>query len=79
MDNTKDLFEKNLKELEGVVKTLEGGEVTLDQMLKLFERGISLTKQCTNALDSAEQKINILMKNRETGEIVERPFGGAGE
>lgn len=79
MDNTKDLFEKNLKELESVVKTLESGEVTLDQMLELFERGITLTKQCTNALDSAEQKINILMKNRETGEITEQPFAGAGE
>ena len=79
MDNTKDLFEKNLKELEGVVKTLDSGDVTLDQMLELFERGIELTKQCTNALDSAEQKINILMKNKETGEIVERPFAGAGE
>ncbi len=77
--DTKDLFEKNLKELEGVVKTLEGGDVTLDQMLELFERGIVLTKQCTNALDSAEQKINILIKNDETGEVTEQPFDGAGE
>ncbi len=79
MDNQKDLFEKNLKELEGVVKELEGGDVSLDRMLELFERGISLTKQCTNALDTAEQKINVLIKNKESGQMTEQPFGGMGE
>ena len=59
----RELFEKNLKELEVVVKELEGGDVTLDQMLELFEKGVKLTKQCTAALDAAEQKINILIKN----------------
>ncbi len=66
-------FEENLKELEGVVKALEGGDVTLDQMLTLFEKGIKLTKCCTELLDGAEQKINILMKNND-GEVVSRPF-----
>lgn len=75
----RELFEKNLKELEGVVKELEGGDVTLDQMLELFEKGVKLTKQCTSALDAAEQKINILIKNRETGQVEEQPFKGIGE
>lgn len=75
----RELFEKNLKELEGVVKELEGGDVTLDQMLELFENGVKLTKQCTSALDAAEQKINILIKNRETGQVEEQPFEGMGE
>ena len=66
----RELFEKNLKELE---------DVTLDQMLELFEKGVKLTKQCTAALDAAEQKINILIKNRETGQIEEQPFAGMGE
>jgi len=70
----KGIFEKNLKELEGVVRQLEGGEVTLDEMLALFENGIKLTRECTEALDNAEQKINILMKNRVTGEMEEKPF-----
>ncbi len=78
-NNNKDLFEKNLKELETVVRELEGGEVSLDRMLELFERGVSLTKQCTKALDAAEQKINILIKNRDTGEMTEQPFAGMGE
>ena len=75
----RELFEKNLKELEVVVKELEGGDVTLDQMLELFEKGVKLTKQCTSALDAAEQKINILIKNRETGQVEEQPFEGIGE
>ena len=72
-------FESNLKELEGVVKALEGSEVSLDEMLTLFEKGIHLTKECTDALHAAEQKISILMKNRESGELEEQPFAGLGE
>ena len=72
-------FEASLKELEGVVKALEGGEVSLDEMLNLFERGIYLTKECTTALDAAEQKISVLMKNRDNGEMEEQPFAGLGE
>ncbi len=78
MDKKKN-FESNLKKLEEVVKALEGNNVSLEDMLSLFEQGIRLTKECTTALDEAEQKISILMKNRETGELEEEPFGGAGE
>lgn len=76
--DTKQNFEANLKELESVVKALEGGEVSLDEMLALFEKGIGLTKKCTAALDEAEQKITVLMKNRDTGELEEEPFEGIG-
>ena len=72
-------FETNLKELESVVKSLEGSDVSLDEMLTLFEKGIRLTQECSTALDTAEQKISILMKNRESGEMEEEPFGGLGE
>lgn len=81
MENSENkvMFESNLKELEGVVRQLESGDVTLDDMLGLFEKGIKLTRSCTAALDAAEQKISVLMKNRETGELQEQPFGGAQE
>lgn len=72
-------FETNLKELESVVKALESSDISLDEMLNMFEKGIKLTKECTDALDAAEQKITILMKNRENGEMEEEPFGGIGE
>ncbi len=73
MSDTKDLFEKNLKELEETVKKLEEGNISLDEMLSLFEKGIKLTKNCTSQLDNAEQKINILMKS-ENGEMTEEKF-----
>lgn len=78
MAENKDNFEKNLKELEEVVRALEGGNVTLDEMLELFEKGITLTKSCTSQLDKAEQKINILVKN-ENGEMTEKEFEGLKE
>lgn len=75
----KQSFETNLKELEEVVKKLEEKEISLEEMLTLYEKGIRLTKECTVALDEAEQKITILMKNRETDELQEEPFGTMGE
>jgi len=72
-------FETNLKQLEEIVRALEGSDISLEEMLSLFEKGIHLTKECTQALDEAEQKITILMKNRDTGELQEEPFGGLGE
>ena len=66
-------FEENIKELEGIVQKLEAGEVSLDEMLCLFEEGIRRTKECTSQLKKAEQKITVLMKNGD-GEICETPF-----
>ncbi len=73
MDN-KATFEKNLNELEQVVKSLEGNEISLDEMIAMFEKGVTLTRECTKALNEAEQKITVLMKNRDSGEIEEQPF-----
>ncbi len=75
-NENKQSFEKNLSELEQVVKALEGSDITLDDMIALFERGVKLTRECTQALDNAEQKITVLMKNRDSGETEEQPFAG---
>jgi len=53
-------FEDTLTELEALVDTLEQGELTLEQSLACFERGIELTRACRKALDAAEQKVRIL-------------------
>lgn len=71
-------FEKNLSELEQVVKALEANDVCLEDMIALFEKGVHLTRECTEALNAAEQKITVLMKNRD-GEMEEKPFGGLSE
>lgn len=72
-------FEKNLGELERVVKALEDTNISLDDMIALFEKGVGLTRECTSALDAAEQKITVLMKNRETGKIEEQDFSPSAE
>ena len=54
-------FEKSLSELEALVQRLEQGDVPLEDALKTFERGVSLTRQCQTALRTAQQKVEILL------------------
>ncbi len=54
-------FEKSLAELETLVERMENSDLTLEDSLKHFERGITLTKACQKALAAAEQKVKILM------------------
>lgn len=65
-------FEEALSRLEGVVDRLEQGDLELEQSLAAFEEGVRLSKRCVSQLDSAEQRIEILM--REGGEWLARPF-----
>lgn len=53
-------FEKSLQELEQLVEKMEQGELTLDESLKCFERGVELTRACQQALQEAEQKVQVL-------------------
>jgi exodeoxyribonuclease VII small subunit len=59
-------FERSLAELESIVDKLEQGDLSLDESLKQFERGIQLTRACQVALKQAEQKVEILL--RKTGD-----------
>lgn len=54
-------FEKTLAELEQLVEKMEKGDLSLEESLKYFERGILLTKACQQALSEAEQKVSILL------------------
>ena len=71
----KKTFEQSISELEEIVAKLEGGNVTLDESLELFEKGIKLSKSCQQMLDAAEKKVSILMTNSD-GEIVKEDFIG---
>lgn len=53
-------FEEALNELESLVDHLEQGEISLEDSLKSFERGVALTRSCQQALSEAEQKVGIL-------------------
>jgi exodeoxyribonuclease VII small subunit len=61
-------FEQALNELETLVETMEQGELSLEESLKSFERGVLLTRTCQQALKEAEQKIQILTQNSPDAE-----------
>ena len=54
-------FEKSIAELEQLVERMEAGDLSLEQSLKDFERGIALTRTCQKALADAEQKVKMLI------------------
>jgi len=54
-------FEASLKELEGLVERMERGDLTLEESLQSFERGVRLTRDCQRALREAEQKVEVLL------------------
>jgi exodeoxyribonuclease VII small subunit len=66
-------FELALKELEGIVKQLETGEAKLEEALILFERGVKLTRYCSQKLEEAEKKVDMLVKDSQ-GQYKAVPF-----
>ncbi|WP_309044906.1 exodeoxyribonuclease VII small subunit [Marinobacter sediminicola] len=66
-------FEKSLDELETLVRNLEQGELSLEQSLTAFERGVKLTRACQQALKGAEQRVEQLVQN-DDGTLETRPF-----
>ena len=67
-------FEAALAELESIVQRLEQGELSLEESLRQFERGVVLTRSCQKALRQAEQKIRVLARTARDGEVVEQDF-----
>lgn len=70
-------FEEAVARLEEIVRSMEEGRLSLDDSLKAFEEGISLVRLCNGKLDSAEQRVRILLSG-ESGGLTEQPFGGTG-
>jgi exodeoxyribonuclease VII small subunit len=54
-------FEDSLAELEQLVNRLERGDISLEESLQSFERGVNLTRTCQKALQEAEQKVQVLI------------------
>ncbi len=70
-------FETQLKELEKVITRLEQGDVSLEESLKLFEKGVQLASACQSALQEAEQKVQILAQANGDSQL--KPFPGDNE
>jgi exodeoxyribonuclease VII small subunit len=65
-------FESFMDELEKVVKELEGGDLSLDRSLELFERGMSLSDICRKQLEEAETRVEMLI--RKDGKTTAEPY-----
>ncbi|MGE0081769.1 MAG: exodeoxyribonuclease VII small subunit [Thiohalomonadaceae bacterium] len=70
-DNAFDL-EQSMAELEAIVERMEHGELSLEQALADFERGVQLSRSCHQALGEAEQKVRLLLEKNGLEELV--PF-----
>jgi exodeoxyribonuclease VII small subunit len=69
-------FEAAIAELETVVKKLEDGDLSLEQSLALYERGVTLSKFCHARLEDAERRIELL---NERGQLKPAPAGLSGD
>lgn len=64
-------LESALAEINTLIETMEHGDLSLEQSLTQFERGITLIKQAQKILQHAEQKVAILMKKNDTEELTD--------
>lgn len=71
-------FEENMIRLEQIVRTMERGEVPLEESLKLFQEGTELVKRCGKLLDEAEMQIKIITAG-DDGAPVEEDFINAAD
>ncbi len=67
-------FEKKLKSLEQIVTKMESGDLSLDESLKSFEKGVSLARECHSQLDEAEKKVQQLMSIDADGNAKTKDF-----
>jgi len=65
-------FEDNLTDLDTIVTQLESNQLSLEDALKAFEKGVKLSQECQRVLTQAEQKVQILL-DKQDGEHLE-PF-----
>ncbi len=71
-------FEQALRELEGVVRRLESGEVPLDESIDLYERGEALRKACQTRLDAAQARIEKIVASADGKPAGTVPFDADG-
>jgi len=66
-------LDKCFEELEAIVDALERGNLSLEESLKLFERGMALSRRCMRELEAIEQRIEMIVEDAK-GEVKTVPF-----
>jgi len=64
-------YEAAVTELESLVDRLEQGDISLEESLKLYESGVLLTRDCQEALKTAEQKVQVLLEQSGQSSLVD--------
>ncbi|MCL4131264.1 UNVERIFIED_CONTAM: hypothetical protein GTU68_009270, partial [Idotea baltica] len=64
-------YEASITELESLVERLEQGDISLEESLKLYESGVLLTRDCQEALNNAEQKVQLLLQQSDQATLVD--------
>lgn len=64
-------YEAAVAELESLVQRLEQGDISLEESLKLYESGVLLTRDCQDALQAAEQKVQMLLQQSGQSSLVD--------
>jgi exodeoxyribonuclease VII small subunit len=73
---TRRKFEDELKDLEGIVSQIDSGELSLEDSIAAFERGVGLVRSLNQKLDEVERKVELLMRNAQ-GELKTTPYDAA--
>jgi exodeoxyribonuclease VII small subunit len=76
MATTRRKFEDELKDLEGIVGQIDSGELSLEDSITAFERGVGLVRSLNQKLDEVERKVELLMRNAQ-GELKTTPYDPA--
>jgi len=70
---TEKKFEEAMERLENIVESLESGDLSLEESLKIFEEGMKLVNFCSKKLEEAEEKVTMLIKD-QNGKYSHQPF-----
>ncbi|MEM7251808.1 MAG: exodeoxyribonuclease VII small subunit [Pseudomonadota bacterium] len=70
-------FESALSALETLVEQMEDGDLSLEQAVRFYEKGVALQRRCQQTLETAEQKVRILSESTENAPLA--PFEPTGE
>ena len=65
MTKSEKKFEEELKDLEAIVARIDSGELSLEESIGAFERGVALIKSLTQKLEEVEKKVELLVKNSQ--------------
>ncbi len=67
-------FEELMDDLKGIVESLEDKDLPLEKAISLFEEGMKISQMCSELLNQAEKRVKLLLRDRETGQVLEKDF-----